>query len=165
MTKFALVLVLLCSARAASQDIAQDALADSAPTEVSSSVRKGCLGFGCVRFRRKRPWLCHQYAICFGRRPPGLILTKEHGTGWRRGNFEWAVEMLPLYTVFTPRRAVYGGSLVPAMWRWNFTSGRRIAPYASHRGRHSFQHAQSAPRQHLLGKFHSRRLHSVRIFS
>ena len=61
----------------------------------------------------------------------GLILTRNHGEGWRRGNFEWAVELLPVYTVFTPGGAVYGGSFKPAIWRWNFTSGRKIAPYAS----------------------------------
>ena len=61
----------------------------------------------------------------------GLILTKEHGTGWRQGNFEWAMEMLPAYPVITPKRVVYGRSIVPAVWRWNFTRGTKIAPYVS----------------------------------
>jgi hypothetical protein len=61
----------------------------------------------------------------------GLILTRDHGTGWKRGNLEWNLEMLPLYVVFTPKGAVYGGSLKPMGWRWNFTSGKTIAPYAS----------------------------------
>jgi len=62
----------------------------------------------------------------------GLILSGNHGEGWRRGNFEWAVEFLPVYTVFTPQEgAVYGGSFKPVIWRWNFTSGKKIAPYAS----------------------------------
>ena len=66
----------------------------------------------------------------FGTRT-GLILTKEHFTGWRRGNFEWAVDLMPLYTVFTPAKAVYGGSFKPAVWIWNFTSGRTISPYVA----------------------------------
>lgn len=61
----------------------------------------------------------------------GLILSGNHGEGWRRGNFEWAVELLPVYTVFTPQGAVYGGSFKPVIWRWNFTSGQKIAPYVS----------------------------------
>jgi hypothetical protein len=62
----------------------------------------------------------------------GLILSGNHGKGWSRGNFEWAVELLPVYTVFTPQEgAVYGGSFKPVIWRWNFTSGKKIAPYAS----------------------------------
>src|SRR5262249_36636677 len=61
----------------------------------------------------------------------GLILSRTHGEGWRRGNFEWAMELLPVYTVFTPQGAVYGGSIKPVILRWNFTGGQKIAPYAS----------------------------------
>jgi lipid A 3-O-deacylase len=61
----------------------------------------------------------------------GLILSKEHLPGWARGNFEWAVDIMPLYTVYTPTRAVYGGSFRPAVWIWNFTMGEKVAPYAA----------------------------------
>ena len=154
MTKFALVLVLLCPARAAAQDIVQDTRADSAPAYVSSSVRKGAWDLSVIASGGNGLGFAAntQFVSAGGRL--GLILTDEHGTGWRRGNFEWAVEMLPLYTVFTPRRVVYGGSFVPAMWRWNFTSGKKNCPLCFARGRHSFQHARSATRQHLLGKLH-----------
>jgi hypothetical protein len=61
----------------------------------------------------------------------GRILTKDHGEGLRRGNFEWAVEILPVYEVLTPAGSIYGGSFKPAVWKWNFTSGKTVAPYFS----------------------------------
>lgn len=61
----------------------------------------------------------------------GYVLTVDHFSGWRRGNFEWAVDMMPVYTIFTPARPVYGGSFRPAIWKWNFTSGKYLAPYAA----------------------------------
>jgi hypothetical protein len=59
----------------------------------------------------------------------GLVLTGEHLPGWFHGNFEWAVDMMPAYVVFTPNQAVYGGSFKPVIWQWNFTRGKKIAPY------------------------------------
>ena len=61
----------------------------------------------------------------------GRILTRDHFSGWRRGNFEWAVDLMPVYTVFTSAGPVFGGSLKPAIWKWNFTSGKYLAPYAA----------------------------------
>ncbi|HEY1424200.1 MAG TPA: hypothetical protein VGF20_12145, partial [Candidatus Acidoferrum sp.] len=41
----------------------------------------------------------------------GLILSPDLFTGTPiRGNFEYAVEIMPVYTVFTPNGAVYGAS-------------------------------------------------------
>lgn len=75
----------------------------------------------------------------------GRILTKEHLHGWLRGNFEWAVDLMPLYTVLPPNRAVYGGGFKPAVWQWNFTSGKRIAPYAVIAGAIVFSTANLPP--------------------
>jgi lipid A 3-O-deacylase len=75
----------------------------------------------------------------------GRILTKEHLHGWLRGNFEWAVDLMPVYTVFPPNRAVYGGSFKPAVWQWNFTGGKRIAPYAVIAGAIVFSTANLPP--------------------
>jgi lipid A 3-O-deacylase len=61
----------------------------------------------------------------------GRVLTRDHFPGWFRGNFEWAVDVLPVYTVVTPARAVYGGSFKPAIWKWNFSRGETYAPYAA----------------------------------
>jgi lipid A 3-O-deacylase len=126
--KFALAILLLASAKIA---VAQDFSSASLPAR---SLAKGSWDLGLlagggtgVGYARKT-----QFAYAGGRF--GRILTNEHGSGWRQGNFEWAVEILPLYTVFTPTGVVRGGSFKPAVWRWNFTSGKSIAPYVSAAG-------------------------------
>jgi lipid A 3-O-deacylase len=59
----------------------------------------------------------------------GRVLTKEHLSGHLRGNFEWAGDFMPIYAVFPPVNGIYGGSIKPVIWQWNFTSGKKIAPY------------------------------------
>lgn len=61
----------------------------------------------------------------------GIILSPEFLPGFLRGNFEWAADVLPMYVVFPPQSAVWGGSIRPVIWQWNFTSGRKIAPYVA----------------------------------
>jgi hypothetical protein len=69
-----------------------------------------------------------QFLFAGGR--AGIVLTPDLFTGTPiRGNFEYAVEVMPVYTVFTPGGAVYGGSIKPFVFRWNFTKPRRIVPY------------------------------------
>jgi len=64
----------------------------------------------------------------------GRVLTSDHFSGIVRGNFEWAVDVMPIYVVFPPESAVYGGSIKPAIWKWNFTSGKKIVPYFAAEG-------------------------------
>jgi lipid A 3-O-deacylase len=64
----------------------------------------------------------------------GRVLTSDHLSGIFRGNFEWAVDVMPIYVVFPPESAVYGGSIKPAIWKWNFTSGKKIIPYFAAEG-------------------------------
>jgi hypothetical protein len=60
----------------------------------------------------------------------GWIATRDHFSGWRRGNFEMGADLLPIYTVFTRRNGtVYGGAFKPLFWTWNFDGGRKIVPY------------------------------------
>ena len=124
--KYAWLLVLLCSLNAA----AQDARPARPLNDVTESVADGTWDFGAVA--SGGAGLGDRFSTKFASAGVriGRILTRDHGSGWARGNFEWAVEMLPVYMVLTPRQPVYGGSFVPADWRWNFTSGRRMAPYA-----------------------------------
>ena len=58
----------------------------------------------------------------------GRVLTKEHGSGWLRGNLEWSGDIIPAYVVFQDR-SVYGFGLNPGFFKWNFTSGKKVAPY------------------------------------
>ncbi|MFB3916575.1 MAG: acyloxyacyl hydrolase [Terriglobales bacterium] len=68
----------------------------------------------------------------------GKVLTGSHGPGFLRGNLEYAADLVPLYLFVqdrvvapgaTDRQTVYGGSISPLILKWNFTSGKRIAPY------------------------------------
>jgi lipid A 3-O-deacylase len=69
-----------------------------------------------------------QFLFAGGR--AGLVLTPDLARStFLRGNLEYAVEVMPVYTVFTPNGAVYGGSIKPFILRWNFTANRRLLPY------------------------------------
>jgi len=58
----------------------------------------------------------------------GRVMTGEHGPGWLRGNLEWAADIIPAYVVFQ-NNTVYGAGLNPGLFKWNFTRGRKIAPF------------------------------------
>ena len=60
----------------------------------------------------------------------GRVLTADHGHGWVRGNFEYAFDLTPLFEVMEPPQATYGGGFSPVVLKWNFTSGRRMVPFA-----------------------------------
>jgi hypothetical protein len=64
----------------------------------------------------------------------GRVLTADRGLGWMRGNFEYAIDVMPLYFVFQDgalvrSRPVYGASINALMMRWNFTRARRRIPF------------------------------------
>ncbi len=65
----------------------------------------------------------------------GTVLTGDHGPSVIHGNFEFAGEVMPVYEVFAVDRFtgtnqnVYGVSIKPLIFRWNFTGARRFAPY------------------------------------
>ena len=84
----------------------------------------------------------------------GKVLTGAHGSGFLRGNFEYAADVIPLYLFFqdqpktglvtvngvpipvpiTQRQTVYGGAISPLILKWNFTSGKRVIPFAAVEG-------------------------------
>jgi lipid A 3-O-deacylase len=65
----------------------------------------------------------------------GRVLTGEHLPGLLRGDFEWAGDVLPVYLFFTPSNGtVYGASIKPVIWQWNFTSGKKFVPYIAAAG-------------------------------
>jgi lipid A 3-O-deacylase len=87
----------------------------------------------------------------------GKVLTPQLGSGVFRGNFEYAVEIMPFWKSFTPKfehiecpigatRAAectgpnqdggtYDGvSITPIMLRWNLTHGKRLMPWVQAAG-------------------------------
>ncbi|WP_263365867.1 acyloxyacyl hydrolase [Edaphobacter bradus] len=79
----------------------------------------------------------------------GKVLTSNVGPGLLHGNFEYAVEVFPFWQSYTPRfqrklcttntscSAPYtvggtytGVSITPILLRWNFSSSRRLVPWA-----------------------------------
>jgi len=59
----------------------------------------------------------------------GKVLTDEHGSGFLRGNLEYAVDFIPAYLLVFPSRTSYAGGFDPFILKWNFTGGRKVAPY------------------------------------
>ncbi len=68
-----------------------------------------------------------QFLVAGGR--GGWVLTGEHLPGILRGNFEWAVDVMPAYIVFPPDRGIYGASIKPFLWEWNFTHWQKVSPF------------------------------------
>lgn len=90
----------------------------------------------------------HQFLI--GGFRAGRVMTEVHGEGWVRGNFEMALDVIPLYAVFAgepfqrpvfcapvdcpeERRPIggiyYGASINPLVLRWNFVGRRKTVPF------------------------------------
>jgi lipid A 3-O-deacylase len=59
----------------------------------------------------------------------GWVLTGPHGPGILRGRFEYAVDVVPGFSVIEPRGTAYGFDLDPIVWKWAFQERRRVVPY------------------------------------
>jgi hypothetical protein len=59
----------------------------------------------------------------------GWILTGSHGPSFLRGNFEYALDAVPVILVFQPRNTAYAVGLNPLALKWNFQQRGRIVPY------------------------------------
>ena len=59
----------------------------------------------------------------------GKVFSDEHGSGLLRGNLEYAVDFIPAYLLVFPSRTSYAGGFDPFTLKWNFTGGRKVAPY------------------------------------
>ncbi len=59
----------------------------------------------------------------------GWILTAPHGPGFLRGEFEYAVDVVPVFMVVQRRGDAYGFGLNPFAFKWNFTKPRKVVPY------------------------------------
>ena len=58
----------------------------------------------------------------------GRVLTNEHGSGFLRGTFEMAADIIPLDEYFI-HGGQYAGGINPFIAKWNFTSPCKVAPY------------------------------------
>jgi lipid A 3-O-deacylase len=115
---FATLLLLFCAANAGAQGLASQSLTRG--TWEFQPFIGGGTGLGKSSNT--------QFLIAGAR--VGRILTAEHFHNFLRGNFELAADFMPVYTFIQPGGAVYGGSFKPVIFKWNFTSHQRIAPYA-----------------------------------
>jgi lipid A 3-O-deacylase len=59
----------------------------------------------------------------------GWILTSPHGPGLLRGQFEYAVDVVPVWVVVQRTGTAYGFGLNPFALKWNFTKPQKIVPY------------------------------------
>ena len=88
----------------------------------------------------------------------GKVVTPELGHGALKGNFEYAVQLIPYWESFTPKfqhlvdcpagatsaaqcygpvtggGTYHGYSITPAVFRWNFTHGRKFMPWVQAAG-------------------------------
>ena len=58
----------------------------------------------------------------------GRVLTNEHGSGFLRGTFEMAGDIIPVDEYWI-HGAQYAGAINPFIAKWNFTSPSKVAPY------------------------------------
>jgi lipid A 3-O-deacylase len=59
----------------------------------------------------------------------GWILTGPVGPGFLRGQFEYAVDVVPVFFVDQKFDTAYGFGLNPFALKWNFTRPRKVVPY------------------------------------
>src|ERR1700690_2246963 len=59
----------------------------------------------------------------------GRVITDKIGSGWRGGNLEYGVNLMPVFVQRRPE-ALYGGGLDPVVVRWNSSlHAGRVVPY------------------------------------
>lgn len=64
----------------------------------------------------------------------GKVLTGEHGSSVLRGNLEYVVDLVPVNLFIGGGETRYAGGFSPFILKWNFTAGRRVAPYVEFGG-------------------------------
>ena len=59
----------------------------------------------------------------------GWVLTAPHGPRLLRGEFEYAIDAVPVYTIFQPTGTTYGIGINPLNLKWNFRRHGPLVPY------------------------------------
>ncbi len=75
----------------------------------------------------------------------GWILTDLHGPGFLRGQFEYAVDAVPVFMLFQPTNTAYGAAIDPFSLKWDFERHGRIVPYIDLSGGALFTNVQAPP--------------------
>ncbi|MGC2231371.1 MAG: acyloxyacyl hydrolase, partial [Candidatus Acidiferrum sp.] len=75
----------------------------------------------------------------------GWILTAPHGPGFLRGEFEYAVDVVPIFVVVQRKADAYGFGLNPFALKWNFTKPRKVVPYFELGGGTLFTNTDAPP--------------------
>ncbi len=60
----------------------------------------------------------------------GKVLTDDRLSGWLRGNFEFALEVMPFYSVFQEGENAFGAGFTPVILTWNFLGTKKVKPFA-----------------------------------
>ena len=60
----------------------------------------------------------------------GWVLTDAHGPSFLKGNFEYAVDAVPLFLVFQPANTAYGVGINPVTLKWDLVPHGHLLPYA-----------------------------------
>ena len=138
--RVAVFVLMLCSGFAFAQGTDQNAQPTSTPAKArltydeslpATSLHKGAWDFGV--------WAQGGHSASGGVSNTGVgdagfrigkVLTAQHGSGFLRGNLEYAIDLIPIYVLAGPVNTAYGGSINPFVIKWNFTGGKRFAPYA-----------------------------------
>lgn len=59
----------------------------------------------------------------------GRVITRERGSGWRRGNLEYAFDLMPIFATRGNQR-IHGAGFDPVILRWNSAlHTSRVSPY------------------------------------
>lgn len=75
----------------------------------------------------------------------GWILTSPHGPSFLRGQFEYAVDVVPVFMVVQKTDTAYGFGLNPFALKWNFTKPRKVVPYFELGGGTLFTNVETPP--------------------
>ena len=59
----------------------------------------------------------------------GWILTQPHLPGFLSGRFELAVDAVPAFVVFQPKKTAYCAGVNPVVFKWIFATRGHVAPY------------------------------------
>ena len=128
----ALALVVLFAVPASAQDSAETAPPAGAPDPSVTALPIGTNEWtlaGAAGWGRPIFGYGTDNAFAFPSLSWARVLTRPAGHGALRGQFEWGIEVIPLFGQYHPESAL-GVGVSPLVWRWHFMPRGPIAPYA-----------------------------------